>query len=83
MDRISELERRIHDAKLLIDQTRVKLRDYLKEIQKVSQNQGDGNNVSLLEIYKLFLQKEKALYTSLNKLKKEDKLFLGFCWIPK
>lgn len=36
MDRISELERRIHDAKLLIDQTRVKLRDYLREIQKVS-----------------------------------------------
>jgi vacuolar-type H+-ATPase subunit I/STV1 len=29
------------------------------------------------------LQKEKALYTSLNKLKKEDKLCLGFCWIPK
>jgi V-type H+-transporting ATPase subunit a len=29
------------------------------------------------------LQKEKALYSSLNKLKKEDKLFLGFVWIPK
>jgi hypothetical protein len=28
------------------------------------------------------LQKEKALYASLNKLKKQDKLFLGFCWIP-
>ena len=28
------------------------------------------------------MQKEKALYTALNKLKKEDKLFLGFCWIP-
>jgi len=39
--------------------------------------------VSLIEIYRLFLQKEKALYCSLNKLKKEDKLFLGFCWIPK
>jgi vacuolar-type H+-ATPase subunit I/STV1 len=30
----------------------------------------------------MFLQKEKALYASLNKLKKEEKLFLGFCWIP-
>lgn len=30
----------------------------------------------------MFLYKEKILYTSLNKLKKEDKLFLGFCWIP-
>lgn len=38
--------------------------------------------MSLLELYRLFLYKEKALYTSLNKLKKEEKLFLGFCWIP-
>jgi hypothetical protein len=61
------------------------LRDYLREIQKVSQSQSlaDPNNASLTEIYKIFLQKEKALYSSLNKLKKEDKLFLGFCWIPK
>ena len=35
-----------------------------------------------MEIYKLFLHKEKALYVSLNKLKKEDKLYLGICWIP-
>jgi V-type H+-transporting ATPase subunit a len=39
--------------------------------------------VSLLEVYKLFLQKEKVLYSTLNKFKKEDKLFLGFCWIPR
>lgn len=30
----------------------------------------------------MFIYKEKALYGTLNKLKKEDKLFLGFCWIP-
>ncbi len=59
------------------------MRDYLREIQKLSQNQVDAGNASLIEIYKLFLQKEKALYASLNKLKKEDKLYLGFCWIPK
>jgi hypothetical protein len=29
VERISELERRIQDAKLLIKQTRIKLRDYL------------------------------------------------------
>lgn len=31
----------------------------------------------------MFLFKEKILYNALNKLKKEEKLFLGFCWIPK
>lgn len=39
--------------------------------------------MSLVEVYKIFLQKEKQLYSTLNKLKKEDKLYLGFCWIPK
>lgn len=31
----------------------------------------------------MFLHKEKALYTTLNKLKKGDKLFTGYAWIPK
>jgi vacuolar-type H+-ATPase subunit I/STV1 len=54
----------------------------LRDIQKISQHKADVNTSSLLEIYRLFLLKEKALFTSLNKLKKEDKLYLGFCWIP-
>jgi V-type H+-transporting ATPase subunit a len=29
------------------------------------------------------LQKEKLLYTTLNKFKVEEKLYVGFCWIPK
>lgn len=41
------------------------------------------NTISLIEVYKLFLHKEKALYASLNKLKKGDKLFTGYGWIPK
>jgi V-type H+-transporting ATPase subunit a len=28
------------------------------------------------------LQKEKALYSNLNKFKQEEKLYTGFCWIP-
>jgi vacuolar-type H+-ATPase subunit I/STV1 len=39
--------------------------------------------VSLIELYKLFLNKEKSLYSMLNRFKKEDKLFHGFCWIPR
>lgn len=39
--------------------------------------------VSLLEVYRLFLHKEKTLYSTLNKFKREEKLYLGFCWIPK
>src|SRR6185312_14281364 len=40
------------------------------------------NTISLCEVYKLFLEKEKSLYSNLNKLKKGDKLFTGYAWIP-
>jgi vacuolar-type H+-ATPase subunit I/STV1 len=39
--------------------------------------------MSLLEVLKIFLHKEKALYTSLNKFKKEDRILLGFGWVAK
>jgi vacuolar-type H+-ATPase subunit I/STV1 len=39
--------------------------------------------MSLLEVLKIFLHKEKALYTSLNKFKKEDRIFLGFAWVAR
>ena len=42
----------------------------------------DLKDISLLEVYRTFLQKEKALYSNLNRFKGEDKLFIGFCWIP-
>lgn len=63
----------------------MRLKDYLREMQKISQRQahGDNSTISLLEVYRLFLQKEKLLYSTLNKFKKEEKLFVGFCWIPK
>jgi V-type H+-transporting ATPase subunit a len=40
------------------------------------------DNTSVLEVYRTFLQKEKALYSNLNKFKQEEKLYMGFCWIP-
>lgn len=83
MRRIQELERRIVEARQLIGTTRFRLREYLREIQKVSISNSNANQVSLLEIYKMFIQKEKCLYITLNKLKREDKLYQGYCWIPK
>jgi vacuolar-type H+-ATPase subunit I/STV1 len=31
----------------------------------------------------MFLHKEKTLYTNLNKLKKGEKLYTGYGWVPK
>jgi vacuolar-type H+-ATPase subunit I/STV1 len=36
----------------------------------------------MLELYKLFLLKEKTLLMNLNKIKRGDKISLGMCWIP-
>ena len=38
--------------------------------------------ISVLEVYKMFLIKEKTLYSTLNKFKIEGGLYIGFCWIP-
>lgn len=83
--RIQDLHNRIIESKHIIGLTRLRLKDYLKEMQKVClRNENVAvNNVSLLEVYRLFLEKEKLLYSTLNKFKKEDKLYLGFCWIPR
>jgi len=83
--KLKELEIRIAEAKHIIQMTRLRLKDYLREMQKISSKKeiNEANPVSLLEVYKVFLQKEKILYSNLNKFKTEDKLFLGFCWIPK
>ncbi|MFS8160074.1 MAG: hypothetical protein ACMG6E_07665, partial [Candidatus Roizmanbacteria bacterium] len=62
--------------------THLRLKEYLRDVQKVSQNP-DSDIISLVELYKVFLNKEKLCFASLNKLKKGDGLFFGYCWIPK
>lgn len=66
--------------------TRNRLKDYLREMQVVNREEEKDNkkiSISLLEVYRVFLQKEKILYSTLNKFKVEEKLYLGFCWIPR
>lgn len=89
--RVQELERRIIDAKSLVFDSRLRLKDYLKGIQKIIDRPDidDAKDpdkdlflISVLEVYKMFLLKEKALYSTLNKFKTEGGLYIGFCWIP-
>lgn len=71
--------------------SRLRLKDYLRGIQKIIDRPDlhderdpdrDILGVSVLEVYKMFIMKEKALYSTLNKFKKEGGLYIGFCWIP-
>ena len=64
--------------------TTTELRGFLRQVQLISQHPSAvENSISLLELYKMFLNKEKILFTTMNKLKEGDKLTMGFCWIPK
>ena len=85
------MERRIIDARSLVIDSRLRLKDYLKGIQKIIdrpdvQDERDPDRdilaISVLEVYKIFIIKEKTLYTTLNKFKVEGGLYIGFCWIP-
>ena len=69
-DRIRELERRILDTKGLLIASRLRFKDYLKGIQKIIDrpdldDEKDRDRailtISVLEIYKMFSVKEKAL----------------------
>ena len=88
---MKDLERRIIDARSLVLSSRLRLKDYLKGIQKIIDrpdlhDERDPDRdilaISALEIYKMFIVREKALYTTLNKFKVEGGLYIGFCWIP-
>lgn len=81
--KIIELNRKIDDSSALLTTTGMRLKDFLKDIQKISQQEGLDSGMSLLELYKLFVAKERLLFSNLNKLKCGDKLCIGYCWIPR
>jgi len=42
----------------------------------------DEPNTSAIFIYKMFLAKEKAVYTTLNCIKMQESTFIGYFWAP-
>ena len=51
------------------------MRQYLSEIQKIQ-----GSEISLITFYQQFLRKEKLIYLSLNKFKREGTIVYGVGW---
>ena len=62
---------------MFLRQTRQQLRQYLIDINIMS-----DSDYSLLQVYKWFVVKEKAIYTQLNMLKQGEKLLIGLFWCP-
>ena len=55
--------------------TKEKMHEYLEEI-----NSHQGVAFSLLEVYRLFLRKERVIYETLNMLQREGNFHVGFFW---
>jgi len=46
-------------------------------------NFGQESNCSLIEEHRLFFQKEKCLYHTMNMKTLDNNIFFGYCWCPK
>ena len=50
----------------------------------IQANQHEGNeDVSVFKIYKVFVMKEKIIYSYLNMLVQDNTIFNGLVWVPK
>lgn len=83
---IEKTKNAIHDARNVYQKTKNSLRDQLVQFDKI---EGDGEqggqgrkDSSTIFIYKMFLAKEKALYTNLNLCKWQSQNFIGYFWAP-
>ena len=65
---IEQVQNSIADARSVLEQTRVSLRDQLIQFDKID-GSDENSKISTIYIYKMFLAKEKALYQTLNMMK--------------
>jgi hypothetical protein len=73
---IVHLERQKNDAKDLINKTKEQLKLFLIGIND------SGSEFSSIAIYRQFIQKERAIYTELNKLRDDSTILAGLFRCP-
>ena len=62
----------------LISQSRAQFVNYLNVYNPLK----DADDVSLVMVYKQFLEKDKIIYSTLNMFKPSNKLLVGLVWVP-
>ena len=86
--KIQEIERNIIESKALTKKSEIQLKNYLIQINQLPNvdsnkvNNGGENSTSILEVYKWFVAKEKAIYSSLNLLRQANGMYIGYFWSP-
>ena len=78
---ILEIKGKISKSRALYDTSVGQLKDYLYDLNS-SKTHSEDADVSVLEIYKWFVAKEKSIYYAMNQLKLHRQTFIGYMWIP-
>lgn len=79
---IAKISQSIEDATNVFQQTQSSLRDQLIIFNKLDVNDQQEDEISTIYIYKMFLAKEKALYSTMNMMKMQNTTFFGYFWAP-
>jgi V-type H+-transporting ATPase subunit a len=76
-EKINEINAKINDTRNVMGATNEEVRNYLTKVNKM-----ENSDASVIQLYKWFVIKEKALNENLNKLKMGDRLLVGLFWCP-
>ncbi|CAI2384062.1 unnamed protein product [Moneuplotes crassus] len=72
-----EASKRIKEFRDIMKKCYGEIKEYLKAVNTL-----EGTQISKIQLYKLYLAKEKYLYENLNKMKIGRNLFIGLFWLP-
>lgn len=78
---IEEQQREMESMRSVIRSTKTSFKEYLQ-----TKNESRGADVSVFKLYKLFIMKEKTIYSTLNMLKQNptnDAILMGLVWAPR
>ncbi|CAD8152710.1 unnamed protein product [Paramecium pentaurelia] len=78
-EKLRSIETELVETRNLLEMTKNQVEAYLDDFQRVYQN----SNCSQIEELKLFLVKEKYLYTQLNYLRVQGSVLYGSIWLPQ
>jgi V-type H+-transporting ATPase subunit a len=84
---IEQIRRNIEESRNLRITSRKYLKNYLNQINQIQRPQDNlgaprNDNPSSLEVYKWFVTKEKAIYSSINFMRQGNATYIGYFWSP-
>lgn len=76
----SKLQEKMQETKNLLKMTKKIIEDLLN---KWSLPKSNISNCSLIEEHKVYLQKERMIYSTMNLFKTDSNIYQCKCWCPK